>query len=214
MSYKFIYLTILFFFYGCSNNLFTDNNSAYDNYFEDFEEKIIFNQPSELDGGSYVKYGTNNWISFMENSYTEYNCSNTWNWEKVDDANSGHHALRGTTNKEGLGILWLFKKFRVIPNQKISISVYGRTKKIHSGSLTGPALYVFDGKINYPSVEHHNLIGSDYYQWDSRSWSDWRKLDTIVDSKSEWITIALCVKDAWIKFPIYHEFDNLRIKVE
>ncbi len=75
-------------------------------------------------------------------------------------------------------------------------------------------MYVFDGEINKPNAEHLKLLGKDYFEWDNYFWSDWRKLDTVVEPNSEWITVALCVKDAWIKFLVYHEFDNLRITAE
>ena len=214
MNYKIIYLLLIFSLSACSNLPFLNNSSCQSEYHEDFEEEIIFKHPITLEDGSFKKYGENDWVCYMEKSYANYDCSNTWKWRMINDSNSGSHGIRGTTSLRELGTLWLFKKYRVTPNSKISVSVYGRTKRIHSGTSTGPALYVFDGEIEYPKSEHPKLLGRDYFTWEANSWSDWRKLDTVVNSTSEWITVALCVKDAWEKFSIYHEFDNLRISIE
>jgi hypothetical protein len=198
---------------GCCETSYIDN-SVPSEYFEDFESDIIFDTPIPINGGSYIKYGSNDWICYIEKSYDQQNVTDSWNWKKITDSNSGKYGLRGTTTVKEMGGLWLFKKFKIIPNKNVSISVFGRTKKIHRGGSTGPGLYVFEDEIKFPKADHPELLGRDYFTWDYGSWSDWQKLDTVVKPDSEWITVALYIKDSWDSYAIYHEFDNLRISIE
>ncbi len=123
MDVRNIYLVAIIFFSGCANfNIFSD--SCLTEYFEDFENKFIFEEPIEIEGGSYLASGTDGWKCYMEKSYENYECSKTWSWDRTTNSNSRYYGISGTTSIKELGTLWLFKKFRVNPDRKISVSVF------------------------------------------------------------------------------------------
>lgn len=208
-----IILSLASLFLSCDNSTEPNSNNTTE-YFEDFEQELLFESPISNSDGSFISYGSNGWNSFYEKVFEEYNVSTSWKWEKVKDSNSGSYSIRGKTSIEAMGGLWLFKKFEIKENENINISVFARTEKIHNGVLTGPGLYVFEGDVLNPSLDHPNLLGRDYYQWGYSFWSDWRKLDTIVKSNKNIITIGFIVRDGWNRYLIYHEFDNLRISLK
>lgn len=209
MKYFFI-IFLTCFFIGCHHSTVPVENIEFE-YFEDFNEEIVFDQPTDLMNGSFMKTGTDNWNCYIEKAYSDYEVSSLWNWEKYPNSDSTNYCIRGTTTVEEMGILWLLKTFEINDEAPAVVSVLGRTIKLHNGGSTGPGLYVFNGDISNPSTNHFSLLGKDDFQWDSASLSDWRQLTTEVTPTSNYLTVALRVRDGWNSYYLYHEFDNLSV---
>jgi len=185
-------------------------------YYEDFEEDIVVIDSTIIDNTSFLKICDNGWNIYCEDTYDEDTTelgdpSFNWRWLKTEDSFSGQSCIRGITDVAGKGCLWLFKSFEIQEEKSIIISVYAKTMKVHSGSATGPALYLFDGNIQLPSQRSTSLMGSDKFIWESSYWSPWTEMKIECQSIQKYITIGLLVRDGWGSYTIYHDFDALRI---
>jgi len=182
-------------------------------YEENFENAITFGDVQTVNQTSYYAEGTDGWKSLAEDSYPDsnYRPSPSWSWSQSASSKSGNHGVRGTTTVSEMGTLWLYKTYRVTPNQSHKVSVFARTQKIHNGSDTGPVLYVFDGNIPYVSSKSDKVLDYKFFTWGSSAWSDWKLLSSTITPSAEYITVALRVGDAWDSYSIHHEFDQLKI---
>ncbi|MBU0710346.1 hypothetical protein KJ762_05680 [bacterium] len=185
-------------------------------YYEDFEEEIMVIDSTVIDSTSYLKICDNGWNIYCEDTYdedtTEFgNPSSEWKWLKTEGSFSGQNCIRGITDVAGKGSLWFFKSFEIQEEKSIVVSVYAKTMKVHSGSATGPALYLFNGNIELPSQTSTSLMGSDIFIWESSYWSPWTEMKIECQPNQKYITVGLMIRDGWGSYTIYHDFDALRI---
>ena len=71
---------------------------------------------------------------------------------------------------------------------------------------------MFDGIVEFPAIDSDEIISMDDFLWGSSAWSPWYTLEVTGLATQDYITIAICVKDDWNKYSIYHEFDSMSVR--
>ena len=179
---------------------------------EDFELPLDFDEYRLVNGNSYIKEGRDGWKAYAEAYWPGYDASPYWEWFQEDNYQNSTKCIRGHTTISEMGHLWLFKSIPVNQNSVIYASVQARTKKVHYGTNTGPSLFLFDGIVEFPAIDSDEIISMDDFLWGSSAWSPWYTLEVTGLATQDYITIAICVKDDWNKYSIYHEFDSMSVR--
>ncbi|MBN1409104.1 MAG: hypothetical protein JW956_14990 [Calditrichaceae bacterium] len=194
----------------CSSSSNPASSSTNDTfYFEDFNRPLGSAVYAIVNATSFFKELENGWLVYAEDLYQSEGVDTLFNWYFVKDTINQESYLRGITSLSGEGNLWLYKYYEVNEDDSLYISVNGRTSKNHSGLATGPSMYIYNGKMEYPSQEAEELIDWTIYRWESYELSPWINLNLEIQPQKSFITVALKVNDAWESYQKFTDFDNL-----
>jgi hypothetical protein len=192
-----------------SNPASSSNTDTY--YLEDFNRPLGTGSYEVVNGTSFYKKLNNGWLVYAEDFYHNESMDTLFGWYYIQDTVNHESYMQGITSQSGQGNLWLYKYYKVNKNDSLYISVNGRTSKNHNGTTTGPSMYIYAGKINYPSQDAEELIDWTISRWDNYELSPWLNLNMEIKSNESFITVALKVHDGWNSYQKFNDYDNLVI---
>jgi len=214
---------------GLSGYIFSwCNNETVGNVFEDFigfTGGTINNSCSP--SNSYCLDASNGWKGYAEDIYTGYNPGNNWILN-IDNSNGQPPPSMDSSTypyMSGLGFLWTYKSFKVIPNIPFNVSFVARCRWTYSTPHI-IRVYLFKGNVTpctggrqtgIPCSDQNGNTSKNISQLSincgvNSNWGSWTSgnfIDIVTDNET--VTLGFGVPDAWDAQSVEGEYDNVSL---